>query len=122
MNIQAYREAMARKGPMADEWRDKPHRLIYDLCDALEEKRKTVWTVFSHDERQRMFLGYATGEKADIEAFFDNRKAYSLELEHVEIQHIPAGFADKRAALLQQREKHEAEVARINAELKQFGG
>ena len=36
--IQNYRNAPGGIGPFANEWKDKPHRLIYDLCDALEAK------------------------------------------------------------------------------------
>ena len=31
-----YRNALAGKGPLALEWADKPHRLIYDLCKSVE--------------------------------------------------------------------------------------
>lgn len=31
-----YRKAPNRGGPMAYAWCDKPHRLIYDLCDEVE--------------------------------------------------------------------------------------
>jgi len=33
-----YRQAPAGVGPLAAEWDDKPHRLIYDLCNRLEDK------------------------------------------------------------------------------------
>lgn len=32
MNINDYRNAPQGVGPMAGEWKDKPHRLVYDLC------------------------------------------------------------------------------------------
>jgi len=32
-----YRNAPSGIGPLAAEWRDKPHRLVYDLCTALEQ-------------------------------------------------------------------------------------
>ncbi len=31
-----YRVAPANEGPLAYDWSDKPHRLVYDLCDMLE--------------------------------------------------------------------------------------
>jgi len=35
--VEAYRLALSGEGPLAAEWRDKPHRLVYDLCNALEQ-------------------------------------------------------------------------------------
>jgi len=32
-----YRNAPSGVGPLAAEWKDKPHRLVYDLCTALEQ-------------------------------------------------------------------------------------
>lgn len=34
--ISDYYNAPSGEGPLADEWRDKPHRLVYDLCKRLE--------------------------------------------------------------------------------------
>lgn len=32
-----YRLAIAGYGPYAGDWADKPHRLVYDLCNIIEE-------------------------------------------------------------------------------------
>ena len=32
-----YRNAPSGIGPLAAEWKDKPHRLLYDLCAVLEQ-------------------------------------------------------------------------------------
>lgn len=37
INPQTYRNALAGHGPEAINWADKKHRLVYDLCSALEE-------------------------------------------------------------------------------------
>ncbi len=34
-----YRDAMGGSGELAYEWSDKPHRLVYDLCNALDEAK-----------------------------------------------------------------------------------
>ena len=34
--IQDYRNAMSGEGPLAAQWIDKPHRLIWDLCGEVE--------------------------------------------------------------------------------------
>ncbi len=31
-----YRQAPSGNGPLASEWKDKPHRLVYDLCSKVE--------------------------------------------------------------------------------------
>jgi len=37
-----YRMAMGREGPLAYQWKDKPHRLIYDLCNEVERLQNEV--------------------------------------------------------------------------------
>lgn len=37
-----YRDAMSGEGPLAYQWKDKPHRLIYDLCYEVEHLRKQL--------------------------------------------------------------------------------
>lgn len=83
---------------------------------------ETIYAVYANSTDRRYLLGFATGEIKDIEAFFDDQKAYGLNLERVKAQHIPPGFADKRAALLQQKAAHEAEVRKIDSQLKHIGG
>lgn len=34
-----YRDAPSGFGPLAAEWKDKPHRLVYDLCSEAERQR-----------------------------------------------------------------------------------
>lgn len=45
INTQDYRLAPSGEGPLAHEWKDKPHRLIYDLCGEVERlKPEGAWT------------------------------------------------------------------------------
>jgi len=37
--LEDYRNAVANKGPLAYEWSDKPHRLVYDLINEIERLR-----------------------------------------------------------------------------------
>lgn len=37
-----YWDAVQGKGPLAEEWRDHPHRLVYDLVQQLGEARKQI--------------------------------------------------------------------------------
>ena len=34
-----YRNALNGSGPLANQWKDKPHRLVYDLCNEIERLR-----------------------------------------------------------------------------------
>lgn len=38
-SLEDYRNALSGEGPLAAEWKDKPHRLVYDLCEVLEQAR-----------------------------------------------------------------------------------
>ena len=37
-----YRNAPSDIGPLAATWKDKPHRLVYDLCTRLEQSAPAV--------------------------------------------------------------------------------
>lgn len=41
-DLTAYRHAPSGVGPLADEWKDKPHRLVYDLCERVEALEKFI--------------------------------------------------------------------------------
>lgn len=53
INTQDYRVAPSGDGPWAATWKDKPHRLIYDLCSAIEGKQLPPPTinVKYHDDK-----------------------------------------------------------------------
>ena len=42
--IEDYRNAPSGIGPLAADWKDKPHRLVYDLCRRVERAEKTAPT------------------------------------------------------------------------------
>lgn len=42
INTNDYRNAPSGVGPLADTWRDKPHRLVYDLCAEVEHCRAHI--------------------------------------------------------------------------------
>ena len=50
LNTSEYREAPSGRGPHASEWIDKPHRLIYDLCNEVDKLREVIRR---RDERDR---------------------------------------------------------------------
>ena len=55
-------------------------------------------------------LGFATGDRADIEAYFEEHKAYGLILSLIVPKHIPAGYADSKEDLMKQKEELQRQV------------
>lgn len=37
-----YRKALGNTGPLAYEWNDKPHRLVYDLANAVDNLEEAI--------------------------------------------------------------------------------
>lgn len=48
INTADYRNAPSGIGPRAAEWKDKPHRLVYDLCTEVERLREAISAM--HDD------------------------------------------------------------------------
>ena len=51
-----YRKAMSGEGDLGLDWKDKPHRLVYDLCnevDRLQEELRIARGVLTPTERHR---------------------------------------------------------------------
>ena len=69
-----------------------------------------------HVDRNQL-LGYATGEKRDIEAYFESRKAYGLVLSLVVPKHIPAGYAGMMARMAKQREELQRQMLELDQEI-----
>jgi hypothetical protein len=44
LNTEDYRNALSGEGPQAYDWSDKPHRLIYDLCNEVDRlQSQSAW-------------------------------------------------------------------------------
>ncbi|MHC4302202.1 MAG: hypothetical protein ACYS7Y_33500 [Planctomycetota bacterium] len=76
-----------------------------------------IYAVWGNHTDRRFFLGIATGTIADITAYFDDRKAYGLDVEPVSVNRIPDGYAEQRAPLLKRKVAVEAELRKLNAQL-----
>lgn len=44
-----YRNALEGRGPMASQWADKPHRLVFDLCAEVERLTDLIAKVAWHN-------------------------------------------------------------------------
>ena len=40
--VNDYRDALSNEGPLAGDWNDKPHRLVYDLCNEIQHLQNLV--------------------------------------------------------------------------------
>jgi hypothetical protein len=121
--LEDYKLGPSGIGDQADTWKDKPHRLVYDLVSEIKRMKlrgqETIVAVSgTQSDGPPYLLGYAIGAENDIRAFFDDNKGYGLKLSEVKATHIPAGYANTRAKLLQEKAEIEAQLEAINKQLK----
>lgn len=120
--LEGYIQGPSGIGPHADTWKDKPHRLVYDLVNEIKRMKRRQETIVAvsgtHNDGAAYLLGYVTGAERDIRAFFDDSKGYGLKMTEVKAKHIPVGYADTRAKLLQEKAAIEAKLAAIDKQLK----
>jgi len=62
-------------------------------------------------------LGYCTGNPADIELYFQDQKAYSIQLDILNIKHIDPATVKTKAELLQRKKDIEQELQYIKQQL-----
>jgi len=63
------------------------------------------------------FLGYATGAKADIEAYYQSRQGYGLLLIPVVTKAVPAGYSARKAALMAQKEELQRQMDELERQI-----
>jgi len=81
-----------------------------------------VYAVFAKTESYNKFLGHATGEVRDIEAFYHSKRGYGLVIEPVQVNHIPSGFAKGKSALMCRKRELQQQLIELEAKLKsQYG-
>ena len=78
-----------------------------------------IYAVYATELHATRLLGYATGDMRDIQAYFDDKKAYGLEIECVtdKVTNIPAGYWEKKAYYLKKKAYHQAALRGIDKEL-----
>lgn len=62
-------------------------------------------------------LGYATGAVAHIEDFYADQKTYKLTITPIKVLKVKIDSAKERRDLLEQRDKLQKEIDRINDKL-----
>lgn len=81
---------------------------------------KTIYAVYAIHENRNQLLDFAVGEEEDIKAYFDDRKAYGLELKPVDPLIIPTGYCAERNELLLEKVKIERRLAALNRKLERL--
>lgn len=61
-DINEYRLAPSGQGPKAGQWGDKPHRLVYDLCNEVERLRAIILFLQHRSNQIAMALAEAEGK------------------------------------------------------------
>lgn len=74
MNTQDYRLAPSHQGPLANQWVDKPHRLIYDLCSEVERLQTKLGDHEILVKRLRGVLGFRYAIESEIRRFFSKQR------------------------------------------------
>lgn len=72
-----------------------------------------IYAVYATHVDRSVLLGYATGTPKDIHAYFEEKKGYGLEIQTIKPINIPAGYSQKKAALIKIRDRLERELADI---------
>ena len=73
-----------------------------------------IYAVFATQPDRLHLLGYATGDPVDIRAYYDDRKAYGLELKRVKTLEIPKGYAAEKETLVAKKKDLESQISQIN--------
>lgn len=77
-----------------------------------------IYAVYAEQLEENRLLGYACGDKQDIEAYFFDSRGYGLTFKPVNPVHVPINFAETRAALVKAKKKLEDEVRAIDTKLR----
>jgi hypothetical protein len=80
-------------------------------------QNKQIWAVYAEHEDRRMLLDFACGEIEDIASYFDDQKAYGLNLEPVNPIIIEPGYRAKRNELLFEKAQIERRLRTLDGKL-----
>ena len=83
---------------------------------------ETIYAVYTTDASNSWeLLGYATGDVKDIKAFYHERRDYDLVTEVVKPNHIPPGYASKKAELMHRKRELQQQLDDLEKEIKHIG-
>lgn len=77
-----------------------------------------IHAVFAKYEDRNRLLGYVIAEsEEDVQAYYEDKKAYGLEIETIEPVRIPAGFAAEKSELIRQRDALKKQLQELESRL-----
>lgn len=82
------------------------------------DKIYKVTTEGDCEGRSTKIIGYATGNESDIKSFYDDRKAYELRLEEIEVVNVTPNSKTERVAMIKRKQELEAELESLKKKLK----
>lgn len=80
--------------------------------------KQQVYAVFAKHLDRNKLLGYCYSESFDdIEAYYEDRKGYGLEVEAVHPIRIVSGYADRKKELADKRDKLQRQIDELNRQI-----
>ena len=74
-----------------------------------------IYAIYAKHLDRNQLLGYCYSESwEDIEAYYEDKKAYGIEVEAVRPVRIPKGYADRKALLVKERESLQKQIAELD--------
>jgi hypothetical protein len=78
----------------------------------------TLFLVWANDSDRRRFLGLCTGHSNDIEAYYEDKKGYGLDIESVVPTVITAGYGKRKKELIVQKQELERQLKELDNRIK----
>ena len=77
-----------------------------------------IYAVFASHLERNVLLGYCYAQfLSDIEAYYEDRKAYGIAVEQVNPIQIPHGYATRKAALVAERDELNRKLKDLDREI-----
>lgn len=87
--------------------------------EALDKMNNQIYAVYAKHLDRNQLLGYCISDSYDdIEAYYKSKMVYGLEIEAVYPIRIPAGYAAQKASLLKQKQELEAQLEKLDEQIK----
>lgn len=85
---------------------------------AIDGDTEQIYAIFAKHLDRNVLLGYCYSESwEDIEAYYEEKKAYGLEVEHVRPVRIPKGYAEQKSTLVKQREALQKQIDELDRQI-----
>ncbi len=112
LKVDDYRNGLSGVGPQAIEWVDKPHRLVYDLCNAVEARDAQISALTAQlTELKAEHQGCLDGDTAWAEKW--KARAEKAEAQLAQAEQERDQMSKDYGVLLTQAEQFEMQVGML---------